>query len=381
MKNVILLLAFISLCTSCNEDDDQPICCSPPPVSLSLHVSDIEDAGTSEIEQKYFPFKVSMYYFSKTGVKTLIPRGWTHTKFKEVKTLPFQLKNQDRCYFRVENCLSLHLGEGVLKNISQEEVKRLFLKVREDIDTIDLTVKYNQESYVKHEVKNLRVNGKPLSPLIPDTQFNPYYFSKSGKKSKINCLPENTHLEIVISDAHLVKGLVDDVEKFVEDISKKNRVKVSYKQDGIEKFLALGEFSVFFRSQDDLSLIDYETCISCRSVLKDNVTIVMPMKLLELATSEGGTKEFLITLNDQKTHKLTVDRVVRIPMKESKLKNLSHDEFIVKRVSIDGIMLDGSSYRNRFHFSETWKDGKKKPWKKWNIGSGTQCKKAEDCFL
>ena len=377
MKNIILLLAFILLCASCNEGDD-PICCVSPPVSLSLHVSDIEGAGTSEIEHKYFPFKVSMYYFSKTGVKTLIPRGWTHTKFKEVKILPLQLKNQGRCHFRVENCLSLHLSESILKNIYQEEVKRLFVKVRQDIDTIDLTVKYNQESYIKYEIKNFRINGKTLSPLTPDTQYNPYYFSKSGETSKISCLPENTHLNIVISDAHLVKGLVDDVEKFVEDISKKNRIKVSYKQEGIEKFLALGEFSVFFRSQDDLSLIDYETCISCRSVLKDNVTIVMPMKLLELATSEGGTKEFLITLNDQKTHKLTVDRVVRIPMKESKLKNLSHDEFIVKRVSIDGIMLDGS-YGNTFHFSETWKDGKKKPWKKWDTGSGTQCKKAEDC--
>lgn len=380
MKNTILLLAFILFCTSCNEGDD-PICCISPPVSLSLHIADIEGAGTSEKARKDFLSKVSMYYFSKTGVKTLIPRGRIDAEFSKVKTLPLQLKSQERCHFRVENCLSLGLPHNILKNISQEEVKKLFVKVREDIDTIDLTVKYNQESYIKYEVKNFRINRKTLNPLTSDKKYNPYYFSKSGETSKISCLPENTHLKIVISDAHLVKGLVDDVEKFVEDISKKNRVKVSYKQEGIEKPLALGEFSVFFRSQDDLSLIDYETCISCRSVLKDNVTIVMPMKLLELATSEGGTKEFSITLNDQKTHKLTVDRVVRIPMKESKLKNLSHDEFIVKRVSIDGIMLDGSSYRNRFHFSETWKEGKKKPWKKWNAGSGTQCEKAEDCSL
>ena len=221
MKNIsytplITFFLFVLCCLSCK--DDQIICCAGPPTTLSLHIADIKGVGTSEIEHKYFPFKVSMYYFSKTGVKTLIPRGWTHTKFKEVKTLPLKLKNQEICHFRVENCLSLHLGESILKNISQEEVKMLFLKVREDIDTIDLTVKYNQESYIKYEVKNFRINGKNLSPLIPDTQFNPYYFSKSRETSKISCLPENTHLKIVISDAHLVKGLVDDVEKLIIDL-------------------------------------------------------------------------------------------------------------------------------------------------------------------
>ena len=185
------LIIFVLCCLSCKDElieIDGPLCCGSP-TTLSLHVSDIEGAGTSEIEYKYFPFKVSMYYFSKTGVKTLIPRGWIYAEFSKVKKLEL-LKNQKLCDFSVENCLSLRLPQNILETISKEEVKRLFLKVRQDIDTIDLTVKYNKGNYLKYEVKNFRINGKTLSPLIPGIKFNPYYFSKAGKNPKIACPSE-----------------------------------------------------------------------------------------------------------------------------------------------------------------------------------------------
>ena len=183
MKNLIIISALVLIASSCKNDD--PDCCVSPPVSLSLHIADIEGVGTSEKERKDFLSKVSMYYFSKTGVKTPIPRGRIDAEFSEVKKLGL-VKSQKLCDFSVEDCLSLRLPQSILETISQKEVKRLFLKVRQDIDTIDLTVKYNQDSYIKHEVKNFQINGKSLSPLIPDIN-NPYYFSKIGKKPKIVC--------------------------------------------------------------------------------------------------------------------------------------------------------------------------------------------------
>ena len=194
MKNtkyapLITLILFVLCFFSCKDEVYiEPPCCGPPS-TLSLHIADIEGVGTSEIEQKYFPFKVSMYYLSKTGVKTPIPRGRINAEFKEVKKLE-KAKKQKLCNFRVENCLSLYLRQSILETISQKEVKRLFVKVRQDIDTIDLTVKYNKESYLEYEVKNFQINGKTISPLIPDIHFNPYYFSKTGKKPKITCPSE-----------------------------------------------------------------------------------------------------------------------------------------------------------------------------------------------
>ena len=197
MKNIsynplITLVLFVLCCLSCKDEViDEPNCCGPPS-TLSLHIADIEGVGASEIEHKIFLSKVSMYYFSKTGVKTHVstgPRGQTYTEFKEVKKLE-KAKNQKLCNFRVENCLSLYLRQSILETISQKEVKRLFVKVGEEIYTIDLTVKYNKRNYLKYEVKNFRINGKTLSPLIPDIKFNPYYFSKAGKKPKVVCPSE-----------------------------------------------------------------------------------------------------------------------------------------------------------------------------------------------
>ena len=191
--HLVISFLFILCCLSCKDEfiEEGRNCCGPPS-TLSLHIADIEGVGTSEIEHKDFLSKVSMYYFSKTGVKTHVstgPEGQTYTDFKEVKKLE-KAKNQKLCNFRGEDCLSLYLRQSILETISQEEVKRLFVKVREDIDTIDLTVKYNKGNYLKYEVKNFRINGKTLSPLIPGIKFNPYYFSKTGKKPKIVCPSE-----------------------------------------------------------------------------------------------------------------------------------------------------------------------------------------------
>ena len=74
MKNIkytplIISFLFVLCCLSCKDEEIYGSrCCVGPSVSLSLHIADIEGAGTSEKARKDFLSKVSMYYFSKTGV-------------------------------------------------------------------------------------------------------------------------------------------------------------------------------------------------------------------------------------------------------------------------------------------------------------------------
>ena len=203
MKNtkytsLITSFFFILCCLSCKDEfiiKESPLCCLSLPGMLSLHVSDIEGVGTSEIEQKDFLSKVSMYYLSKTGVKTPVPltgtryRDGTYTEFSEVKKL-ISIKNQNECEFNVENCLSLM--SFPLETVWKKKTERLYLQIRQDVDTIDLAVKYFPKGHIKHRVTNIRVNGKNLTPVKPETDnsYSDYYFSKAGKKPKVVCPSE-----------------------------------------------------------------------------------------------------------------------------------------------------------------------------------------------
>ena len=195
MKNLIIISTFILIVSSCKDDD--PDCCASLPGMLSLHVSDIEGVGTSEKERKDFLSKVSVYYLSKTGVKTPVPlsgtlnRGEAFTEFSEVKKLVL-IKNQNDCKFNVENCLSLR--SFPLETVREKKIERLYLQIRQDVDTIDLAIRYIPKGYIKHRITNIRVNGKNLSPVGlaeggPDYDHD-YYFSKAGKKPKIVCPSE-----------------------------------------------------------------------------------------------------------------------------------------------------------------------------------------------
>ena len=194
--HLVISFLFVLCCfSSCN--DDQPICCAGLPGMLSLYVSDIEGVGTSEKERKDFLSKVSMYYFSKTGLKTPVPlrgtlnRDEAFTEFSEVKKL-ILIKNQDYCKFNVKNCLSLR--SFPLETVRKKKIERLYLQIKQNVYTIDLAVKYISKGYVKHIVTNIRVNGKNPSPVISvESNSDPdheYYFSKAGKKPKITCLSE-----------------------------------------------------------------------------------------------------------------------------------------------------------------------------------------------
>ena len=203
MKNIsytpiITLILFVLCCLSCKDEliiKESPLCCLSLPGVLSLHVSDIEGVGTSKKARKEFLSKVSMYYFSKTGVKTPVPlrgtlnRDEAYTEFSEVKKLEL-LKNQKICKFNVENCLSLI--SFPLETVRKKKIERLYLQIRQDVDTIDLAVKYFPKGLIKHRITNIRVNGKNLSPVKPETDdsYSDYYFSKAGKKPKITCPSE-----------------------------------------------------------------------------------------------------------------------------------------------------------------------------------------------
>ena len=206
MKNIsythlVILFLFTLCCLSCKDEEiDGPLCCGGPPVYLYLHIADIEGVGTSEKERKDFLSKVSMYYFSKTGVKKTVPltggRGQTTSiEFLEVKEmLLIKEKEQNDCKFNLKNCLSV--GAFPLETFWKKKIERLYLQIRQDVDTIDLTVKYNQGSYMKHEVTNFQVNGKSLhspdiiSSVDEDGYDFEYYFSKAGKKPKVVCPSE-----------------------------------------------------------------------------------------------------------------------------------------------------------------------------------------------
>ncbi len=179
-----------------------------------------------------------------------------------------------------------------------------------------------------------------------------------------------------------IPGFVDYGDD-TKNISHREKVTISYEKDNNKIFLPLDEFSVYAnRYGYTLYLFDYENCMQCHANVVEPITIILPMELLELATAEEKVEAFSITLNGVKTHSLTIDSVIRIPMEQSTLKNLSHDEFIVKRVSIDGITLDGSSYKkNVFYFSETWDEGAKKPWLKATLNgdSGCEALAEEEC--
>lgn len=195
-NHLVISFIFVLCClSSCN--DDQPICCAGLPGMLSLHIADIEGVGTSEKERKDFLSKVSMYYFSKTGVKTPVPltgakyQGGTYTEFSEVKKL-ILIKNQKDCKLNVENCLSV--GAFPLETVRKKKIERLYLQIRQDVDTIDLAVRYIPEGYITHRVTNIRINGKNLSPVEPaeggSDYDHDYYFSKTGKKPKVVCPSE-----------------------------------------------------------------------------------------------------------------------------------------------------------------------------------------------
>lgn len=192
MKNLIITSILVLIVSSCKDDD--PDCCASLPGMLSLHVSNIEGVGTSEKERKDFLSKVSIYYFSKTGVKIPVPltgtqdQAETYTEFSEVKKL--FLKNG--CQFNVENCLSV--GAFPLETVRKKKIERLYLQIRQDVDTIDLDVRYIPEGFVKHVITDMRVNEKSRSPVRPaeggPSYHYHYYFSKTGKKPKITCLSE-----------------------------------------------------------------------------------------------------------------------------------------------------------------------------------------------
>ena len=198
---LITLILFVLCCLSCKDEfiiEEGPLCCLPPP-TLSLHIADIEGVGTSEIEHKGFLSKVSMYYFSKTGVKTPVPltgtkyQGGTYTEFSEVKKLTL-IKNQNGCEFNVENCLSLNLLPlYTFWNLnSGKKTKRFYLQINQDLDKIDLVVDFPKGSIKNVLITNIRVNGKNMSPVKPtgDNHYYEYYFSKTGKKPKITCPSE-----------------------------------------------------------------------------------------------------------------------------------------------------------------------------------------------
>ena len=187
------LIIFVLCFLSCK--DDQIICCAGPPTTLSLHIADIKGVGTSEKARKDFLSKVSMYYLSKTGVKTSIPLTGgdpTYTEFSEVKKL-ISIKDQNECEFNVENCLSLKLLQldTFWSMDSRKKTKRFYLQIKEDVYEIDLTV--TLEGYSKYIVKNIRVNRKNLSFVLSKNTYQndfEYYFSKAGKKPKIVCPSE-----------------------------------------------------------------------------------------------------------------------------------------------------------------------------------------------
>ena len=204
MKNIkytplITLTLFILCCLSCKDEEiDGPKCCLPPP-TLSLHIADIEGVGTSEKARKDFLSKVSIYYFSKTGVKKTFPltgtryQGGTYTEFSEVKKL-ILIKNQNECEFNVENCLSLNLLPlytfwGL---DSRKKTKRFYLQINQDVDKIDLVVDFPEGSIKNVLITNIQVNGKNMSPVKPtgDNHYYEYYFSKADKKPKVACPSE-----------------------------------------------------------------------------------------------------------------------------------------------------------------------------------------------
>ena len=203
MKNIkytplITLFIFVLCYLSCKDEEIYgPRCCAGLPGMLFLHIADIEGVGTSEIEHKIFLSKVSMYYFSKTGVKTPIPLRGTlnqdeaYTEFSEVKKL-ILIKNQNDCKFNAKNCLSVVAFP--LESARKKKIERLYIQIRQDVDTIDLAVKYIPKGYIKHVVTNLKINGKSRSPVISvESHSDPdyeYYFSKNGKTSKITCLSD-----------------------------------------------------------------------------------------------------------------------------------------------------------------------------------------------
>ena len=200
IKYTLLITSFLFVlcCLSCKDEEiDDPDCCAGLPGMLSLHVSDIEGVGTSEKERKDFLSKVSMYYFSKTGVKTPVPltgtryRDGTFTEFSELKKL-ILIKNQDYCKFNAENCLSLR--SFPLEIVQKKKIERFYLQIKQDVDTIDLAVRYIPEGYIEHRVTNIRVNGKNLNPVGlaegGSDYDHDYYFSKTGKKPKITCPSE-----------------------------------------------------------------------------------------------------------------------------------------------------------------------------------------------
>ncbi len=382
MKNLLLSIVVFS-CISCEiNDNGVRICCVSPPHSSLIHIGGIN--ASDELEEN-LSSKVALYYLSEDGKKYSIsresPKG-LDVSFSNVSNLRVSESEIDPCYIRVENHLSL-LVHDLPKISHQKNINRLYLQVEENVDTIDLLSNYYPNSWIKYGISSIKLNGDSLINISTSSKVGEYYFSHNWKKGeeKITCLPNNTHLSIRVSDAHLVSGLVDDVQTLVANISQKNRVKVFYKQDSIEKVLNLNASSVYFLSEDSRTINDYDKCLSCTSFLENIVTIILPMELLELATAEEKVEAFSITLNGVKTHSLTIDSVIRIPMEQSTLKNLSHDEFIVKRVSIDGITLDGSSDRNVFYFSETWDEGAKKPWPKatLNDDSGCEALAEEEC--
>ena len=194
-KYIPLITSFLFvLCFFSCDDKDEPLCCAGLPSTLSLHIADIEGVGTSEKARKDFLSKVSIYYPSKTGVKTHVPltgsQDPTYTEFSEVKKL-ILIKNQNECEFNVENCLSLKLLrlDTFWSVDSRKKTKRLYLQIRQDVYAIDLTVN-TPEYYSKYIVTNIQVNEKNMRPILSkSTSHNEfeYYFSKAGKKPKIVC--------------------------------------------------------------------------------------------------------------------------------------------------------------------------------------------------
>lgn len=198
IASVLFVLCFLS----CKDEfiiEESPRCCLSPPGVLSLHISDIKGVGTSEKERKDFLSKVSMYYFSKTGVKTPVPlrgtlnRGEAYTEFSEVKEmLLIKEQEQNNCKFNLKNCLSVRLFP--LETFWKKKIERLYLQIRQDVDTIDLAVKYFPKGHIEHRVTNIQVNGKSLhsSDIISsgDVYDYEYYFSKAGKKPKVVCPSE-----------------------------------------------------------------------------------------------------------------------------------------------------------------------------------------------
>ena len=195
-KYIPLITSFLFvLCFFSCDDKDEPLCCAGLPSTLSLHIADIEGVGTSEKARKDFLSKVSIYYPSKTGVKTHVPltgsQDPTYTEFSEVKKL-ILMKDQKHCKFNAENCLSLR--SFPLEIVRKKKIERLYLQIRQDVDTIDLAVRYIPEGYIEDRVTKIWVNGKNLSPVGlaeggPDYDHD-YYFSKAGKKPKIVCPSE-----------------------------------------------------------------------------------------------------------------------------------------------------------------------------------------------